>query len=140
MVNQTGEVMPDKYQSFMRGMMRSTAQAMGRDPEIAENLLSEPLWLCKSLVLRRKFDLSYCKAFVVTVELVHLVCVLAGLNEIACLVDHAWLTDLEEFLYLCYRDFLFPLETACTALRADALDGDESFLTLYAYAYGALRN
>ena len=35
-VNQTGDVMPDKYQSFMRGMMRSTAQANGRDPEIAE--------------------------------------------------------------------------------------------------------
>ena len=31
-VNQTGEVMPDKYQSFMRGMMRATAQATGRDP------------------------------------------------------------------------------------------------------------
>ena len=26
-VNQNGEVMPDKYQSFMRGMMRSTATA-----------------------------------------------------------------------------------------------------------------
>ena len=29
-VNQNGEVMPDKYQSFMRGMMRSTAEAHGR--------------------------------------------------------------------------------------------------------------
>ena len=28
-VDQSGNVMPDKYQSFMRGMMRSTAQAMG---------------------------------------------------------------------------------------------------------------
>ena len=37
-VNQTGEVMPDKYQSFMRGMMRSTAQATGRDPKIAESM------------------------------------------------------------------------------------------------------
>lgn len=37
-VNQTGEVMPDKYQSFMRGMMRSTAQANGRDPKIAESM------------------------------------------------------------------------------------------------------
>ena len=37
-VNQTGDVMPDKYQSFMRGMMRSTAQATGRDPKIAESM------------------------------------------------------------------------------------------------------
>ena len=37
-VNQTGEVMPDKYQSFMRGMMRATAEATGRDPHIAESM------------------------------------------------------------------------------------------------------
>ncbi len=37
-VNQSSEVMPDKYQSFMRGMMRSTAQANGRDPRIAESM------------------------------------------------------------------------------------------------------
>ncbi len=37
-VNQTGDVMSDKYQSFMRGMMRSTAQANGRDPHIAESM------------------------------------------------------------------------------------------------------
>jgi membrane-bound serine protease (ClpP class) len=37
-VDQTGKVMPDKYQSFMRGMMRSTAEATGRDPHIAESM------------------------------------------------------------------------------------------------------
>lgn len=37
-VDQSGNVMPDKYQSFMRGMMRSTAQANGRDPHIAESM------------------------------------------------------------------------------------------------------
>ena len=35
-VSQTGDVMPDKYQSFMRGMMRATAEANGRDPLTAE--------------------------------------------------------------------------------------------------------
>jgi membrane-bound serine protease (ClpP class) len=30
-VNQTGEVVPDKYQSFMRSMMRATAEAHGKD-------------------------------------------------------------------------------------------------------------
>lgn len=38
-VNQSGEPMPDKYQSFMRAMMRSTAQANGRDPLIAEAMV-----------------------------------------------------------------------------------------------------
>ena len=37
-VSHTGEVMPDKYQSFMRGMMRATAEATGRDPKIAESM------------------------------------------------------------------------------------------------------
>jgi len=30
-VNQTGEAMPDKYQSYLRSMMRSTAEAHGKD-------------------------------------------------------------------------------------------------------------
>ena len=38
-VDQGGKVMPDKYQSFMRGMMRSTAEAKGRDPYIAEAMV-----------------------------------------------------------------------------------------------------
>lgn len=55
-VNQTGEAMPDKYQSYMRSMMRSTAEAHGqdtivqktdtlykwrRDPLIAEAMVDE---------------------------------------------------------------------------------------------------
>lgn len=38
-VDQTGEVVPDKYQSYMRSMMRSTAEAKGRDPRIAEAMV-----------------------------------------------------------------------------------------------------
>ena len=38
-VNQTGEAMPDKYQSYMRAMMRATAEAKGRDPEIAQAMV-----------------------------------------------------------------------------------------------------
>ena len=55
-VNQTGEAMPDKYQSYMRSMMRATAEAHGqdtlikgrdttyqwfRDPKIAEAMVDE---------------------------------------------------------------------------------------------------
>ena len=36
-VNQTGEVVPDKYQSFMRSTMRATAEAHGRDTIISGN-------------------------------------------------------------------------------------------------------
>jgi membrane-bound serine protease (ClpP class) len=39
-VNESGEVMPDKYQSYMRAMMRSTAQQKGRDPMIAEGMVT----------------------------------------------------------------------------------------------------
>ncbi|OYD46222.1 serine protease [Sphingobacterium cellulitidis] len=35
-VNQNGEILPEKYQSYMRGLMRATAEAKGRDPKIAE--------------------------------------------------------------------------------------------------------
>jgi membrane-bound serine protease (ClpP class) len=38
-VNQTGEQLPDKYQSYMRSLMRSTAQANGRDPDIAQAMV-----------------------------------------------------------------------------------------------------
>jgi len=36
-VNQTGEVVPDKYQSYMRSTMRSTAEAHGKDTIITGN-------------------------------------------------------------------------------------------------------
>nr|WP_294898503.1 NfeD family protein [uncultured Pedobacter sp.] len=35
-VNGQGEVLPEKFQSYMRGLMRTTAEAKGRDPKIAE--------------------------------------------------------------------------------------------------------
>lgn len=38
-VNQTGEVLPDKYQSYMRSMMRATAEATGRNPDIAQAMV-----------------------------------------------------------------------------------------------------
>ncbi|MDR2498419.1 MAG: nodulation protein NfeD [Tannerellaceae bacterium] len=34
-VNETGEAMPDKYQSYLRAMMRATAEAHGRDTVIS---------------------------------------------------------------------------------------------------------
>ncbi len=40
-VVQTGEAAPDKYQSYMRSMMRSTAEANGRNPHIAEAMVDQ---------------------------------------------------------------------------------------------------
>lgn len=38
-VNQSGEQVPDKYQSYMRSKMRATAEETGRDPDIAEAMV-----------------------------------------------------------------------------------------------------
>ncbi len=38
-----GEAAPDKYQSYMRSIMRSTAEAQGRDPKIAEAMVDEDI-------------------------------------------------------------------------------------------------
>jgi len=37
----SGEAAPDKYQSYMRSIMRSTAEQNGRDPKIAEGMVDE---------------------------------------------------------------------------------------------------
>jgi membrane-bound serine protease (ClpP class) len=59
-VNQTGEKMPDKYQSYMRATMRATAESHGkdtiisgqdttykwkRDPQIAEGMVDERVYI-----------------------------------------------------------------------------------------------
>jgi len=44
-VNQTGEVLPDKYQSYMRSMMRATAEATGRNPEIAQAMVDPTIYV-----------------------------------------------------------------------------------------------
>jgi len=57
-VNQEGEVMPEKYQSFMRGMMRSTAQAKGRDPKVAESMVDAVNVL--TLTPSEAVEVGYC--------------------------------------------------------------------------------
>ena len=39
----SGEAAPDKYQSYMRGLMRATAEANERDPRIAEAMVDETI-------------------------------------------------------------------------------------------------
>lgn len=44
-VNQEGTQMPDKYQSYMRSTMRSTAEAKDRNPDIAEAMVDASLYV-----------------------------------------------------------------------------------------------
>lgn len=44
-VNQTGEVVPDKYQSYMRSKMRATAERTGRNPDIAEAMVDPDIYI-----------------------------------------------------------------------------------------------
>ncbi|MEP5613538.1 MAG: NfeD family protein [Cyclobacteriaceae bacterium] len=42
-VTQDGTAAPDKYQSYMRSIMRSTAEAKGRNPQMAEAMVDEDI-------------------------------------------------------------------------------------------------
>lgn len=76
-VNQNGEPMPDKYQSFMRAMMRSTAQANGRDPLIAEAMVDPSIVVPNigddslkvlSFTMEEAIDNNYCEGSASTIE------------------------------------------------------------------------
>lgn len=44
-VDQTGQPVPDKYQSYMRSWMRSTAEEKGRDPDIAQAMVDPDIYI-----------------------------------------------------------------------------------------------
>jgi membrane-bound serine protease (ClpP class) len=100
-VNQTGEQVPDKYQSFMRGMMRATSEAHGkkpvvvdgdttyiwhRNPEIAEAMVDPKIYVegvsdtgsVLTLTMNEAIDLGFCEGEVNSIpELLSL----AGIEE-----------------------------------------------------------
>lgn len=65
-VSQTGEVMPEKYQSFMRGMMRSTAEMNGRNPAVAEAMVDTAHVL--SLTPEEAAEAGYCEGICADIE------------------------------------------------------------------------
>lgn len=80
-VNQNGDVMPDKYQSFMRGMMRSTAESHGkktivrcgdtlevwhRDPKIAEQMVDTANVL--SFTPKEAIENHFCEGMAENIE------------------------------------------------------------------------
>ncbi|MFO7722630.1 MAG: NfeD family protein [Bacteroidales bacterium] len=44
-VTQDAQALPDKYQSYMRSSMRATAEAQGRDPNIAEAMVDPDIYI-----------------------------------------------------------------------------------------------
>lgn len=44
-VDQSGQPVPDKYQSYMRSWMRATAEANGRDPDIAQAMVDPDIYI-----------------------------------------------------------------------------------------------
>jgi membrane-bound serine protease (ClpP class) len=75
-VDGSGEKAPDKYQSYMRSIMRSTAEENGRDPQIAEGMVDEDVVIegikqsGKILTFSTSEALQhgYCEAKVETIE------------------------------------------------------------------------
>ncbi len=75
-VNPKGEVMPEKYQSYMRGLMRATAEAKGRNPKIAEAFVDpdveipdlKPKGKVLTLTSTEAIKAGYCIAEVASIE------------------------------------------------------------------------
>ncbi|MEJ0033022.1 MAG: hypothetical protein WDO15_22915 [Bacteroidota bacterium] len=68
-VGSGGEAAPDKYQSYMRSIMRSTAEENGRRPEIAEGMVDERIVIDSikqagkviTLTTSEAIELGYCE-------------------------------------------------------------------------------
>lgn len=96
-VDQAGNVMPDKYQSFMRGMMRSTAQATGRDPKIAESMVDTANVL--SLTPSEAIEVGFCEGVCEDeFEVAHKVAASDGFIIRNMEDDISWLDRLIQFL------------------------------------------
>jgi len=75
-VTQDGAAAPDKYQSYMRSIMRSTAEATGRDPKIAEAMVDQNLVVpgvskegeVVTFSTSEAIEHGYCEAEVTSVE------------------------------------------------------------------------
>ncbi|MGB4971208.1 MAG: NfeD family protein [Cyclobacteriaceae bacterium] len=72
----TGEAAPDKYQSYMRSIMRSTAEHNGRDPRIAEGMVDERIAIDSisaegsviTFTTKEALKYGYCEAEVESIE------------------------------------------------------------------------
>jgi membrane-bound serine protease (ClpP class) len=75
-VDGSGQPLPDKYQSYMRSIMRATAEKHGRDPHIAEGMVDERIKIDSIKEEGRVLTFSsseavrygYCEGIVTSVE------------------------------------------------------------------------
>ncbi len=71
-VDQQGQVVPEKYQSFMRTKMRAAAQATGRDPEIAAAMVGLHLQTDSAQVVAfttdEAIEKGFCEAQVTSID------------------------------------------------------------------------
>src|SRR3954467_13498277 len=71
-----GEAAPDKYQSYMRSIMRATAEENGRDPRIAEGMVDEKIVIDSvkqagkviTFTTSEALKYKYCEAKVESIE------------------------------------------------------------------------
>ena len=107
-VDQSGKVMPDKYQSFMRGMMRSTAQATGRDPKIAESMTDTANVL--TLTPSEAIEVGFCEGIAESYQ--DVAAVLAGGQEYVIRdmsEDMTWLDRLIQILLNPFLQSIFMM-------------------------------
>ena len=107
-VDQAGNVMPDKYQSFMRGMMRSTAQATGRDPKIAESMTDTANVL--TLTPSEAVEVGYCEGIADSYQ--EVAAILAGGGHFVIKdmsEDMTWLDRLIQFLLNPFLQSIFMM-------------------------------
>ena len=115
-VNQNGEVLPDKYQSFMRAMMRSTAESHGkkrllngkdtlwkwhRDPGIAAAMVSKDSVL--SFTPLEAMENGYCEGMAQNTE--EVIALVLGQGGEAYLLEEHKMTALDKIIYF----FLNPI-------------------------------
>lgn len=115
-VNQNGEVLPDKYQSFMRAMMRSTAESHGkkrlvsgkdtlwkwhRDPGIAAAMVSKDSVL--SFTPLEAMENGYCEGMAQNTE--EVIARVLGQGGEAYLLEEHKITALDKIIYF----FLNPV-------------------------------
>ncbi len=87
-VDQQGKVLPDKYQSYMRSMMRATAEAKDRDPDIAQAMVDPKVYIDGIT------DTGQVLTFTVSEAIENNFCS-AEVNNIKELLEHAGYTDYE---------------------------------------------
>jgi membrane-bound serine protease (ClpP class) len=87
-----GTQAPDKYQSYMRSIMRSTAEATGRNPQIAEAMVDEDIDL-DSIATQGKV-----LTFSVSEAILHGFCE-AQVDNIDQIIERAGITEYEIYPY-----------------------------------------